>query len=140
MINHKQYMYATRFFLTIYLANRTLIVREMTQIEQTQAIIQVRRYVPTDFEAVKHLIRDLAHVYGDEFNEYLFTSQMQVQAMDASAGIFVASVEDEVKGCAFANTERDPRGVLHGRISNVIVEDGYQSKGVGSALVDESIK
>src|SRR5271157_2706941 len=105
-------MSVTRLFPIIFLANRILIVSKMTQTEQSQSIIHVRRYVPTDFEAVKHLIRDLAHVYGDEFNDYLFTSQMQVQAMDASAGIFVATIENEIKGCAFANTERDPRGVL----------------------------
>src|SRR5271157_2287411 len=101
-----------RLFITIHYANLTLSVKNMTQTEQAQEVIQVRRYVPTDFEAVKCLIRDLAHVYGDEFNDYLFTSQMQVQAMDASAGIFVATIENEIKGCAFANAERDPRGVL----------------------------
>ncbi|OLS15220.1 MAG: hypothetical protein RBG13Loki_1138 [Promethearchaeota archaeon CR_4] len=102
-------------------------------------ITQIRRYVPKDLEAVKILLQSLAKEYNDEFNEYFFKSMMQVRTLDTSVGTFVAEYEGHVKGTLFADTERDPRGVLHGRISNVIVSKDFQGKGIGSALVDEGI-
>lgn len=106
----------------------------------TQLSIQVRRYVPRDLDAVKDLIEDLARLYGDDYNDYLFQSQMQVRALDASAGTFVAICENDIRGVAFADTERDPGGVLHGRISNVDVAEEWQGRGIGNALIDEVIQ
>jgi ribosomal protein S18 acetylase RimI-like enzyme len=100
--------------------------------------IQIRWYMPKDFEMVKKLIKGLANLYNDEFNEYFFSNSMQVRALDASSGTFVAESKGDVCGCAFANTERDPRGVLWGLISNVNVDDTHQGKGVGAKLVDEA--
>ncbi len=108
--------------------------------QRVLATTQIRRYIPKDFDAVKSLIQGLARLYEDEFNDYFFNSLMQVRALDASAGTFVAEYKGKVCGCAFADTERDPRGMLHGRISNVNVAETCQGKGLGSALVDESIQ
>ncbi len=102
--------------------------------------IQVRRFVPKDLEMVKGLLQSLARVYNDEFNDYYFNSMMQVRALDTSVGTFIAEYDGIVKGTLFADTERDPRGVLHGRISHVTVADDCQGKGVGSALIDEGVK
>jgi len=112
----------------------------MIETQQELKHTQIRRYLPKDFDAVKGLIKQLARLYEDEFNDYFFNSLMQVRALDASAGTFVAEYDGKVCGCAFADTERDPRGVLHGRISNVNVAESCQGKGIGSALVDESIQ
>ncbi len=106
--------------------------------QKTIATTQIRRYLPKDFDAVKSLIQGLARLYEDEFNDYFFNSLMQVRALDASAGTFIAEFGAKLCGCAFADTERDPRGVLHGRISNVTVAEKCQGKGLGSALVDEA--
>ncbi len=112
----------------------------MIEKQQMLATTQIRRYLPKDFDAVKSLIQGLARLYEDEFNDYFFNSLMQVRALDASAGTFIVEYGGKVCGCAFADTERDPRGVLHGRISNVNVADKCQGKRLGSALVDESIQ
>ncbi len=109
-------------------------------LDNSQNRIQVRRFVPKDVEMVKGLLQSLARLYNDEFNDYYFNSMMQVRALDSSIGTFVAEYDGMVKGTLFADTERDPRGVLHGRISNVNVAEDYQGKGVGSALIDEGIK
>jgi len=106
--------------------------------KKSLATIQIRRYLPKDFDAIKELIQGLARLYEDEFNDYFFNSLMQVRMLDASAGTFVAEYGGKVCGCAYADTERDPRGVLHGRISNVNIAETCQGKGLGSALVDEA--
>jgi len=102
-------------------------------------IPQIRRFLPKDIGAVKGLVQALARVYNDEFSEYFFNSMMQVRTLETSVGTFVAEYGGDVKGTLFADTERDPRGVLHGRISNVIVSDDFQGKGIGSALIDEGV-
>ena len=112
----------------------------MIEKQQLLAATQIRRYLPKDFDAVKSLIQGLTRIYADEFNDYFFNSLMQVRVLDASAGTFVAEYNGKVCGCAFADTERDPRGVLHGRISNVIIAEQCQGKGLGSALIDEAIQ
>ncbi len=108
-------------------------------LENKQNKPQVRRYVPRDLETLKGLLQSLARIYLDEFNDYFFNSMMQVRALDTSVGTFVGEIGGIVKGTLFADTERDPRGVLHGRISNVIVADDSQGKGIGGALIDEGI-
>ncbi len=112
----------------------------MSKKQQTQVKLQIRRYLPKDFDEVKTLIQGLARLYEDEFNDYFFNSLMQVRSLDASVGTFIGEYGGNVCGCAFADTERDPRGVLHGRISNVNVAEKCQGKGLGSALVDEVIQ
>lgn len=59
--------------------------------------------------------------------------------MDPSRGTFVADHAGDVCGCAFADVERDPRGVMYGRISNVNIAESCQGHGIGSQLVDEAI-
>jgi ribosomal protein S18 acetylase RimI-like enzyme len=112
----------------------------MIETQQELATTQIRRYLPKDFDAVKSLIQGLARLYGDDFSDYFFNSLMQVRVLDASAGTFIADYGGKVCGCLYADTERDPRGVLHGRISNVNIAETCQGKGLGSALVDEAIQ
>jgi len=102
--------------------------------------VRIRRYLPKDYETVKLLIQSLAKLYGDNFNEYQFATNMQIRLLDPAIGTFVAEKDDMVCGCAFADTERDPRGALSGRISNVDVSEHCIGHGVGSMLVDEAIQ
>lgn len=101
---------------------------------------QVRWYMPKDYERVKQLIEQLAQIYNEQINDYFFKQRMQIRALENSVGTFVAEQENQVIGCAFADTERDPRGTLWGRISNVNILPSIQGKGIGSALIDETIQ
>lgn len=112
----------------------------MNQQKKTYNEVQIRWYVPTDYALVKNLIQDLAKIYRDDFNDYLFENLMQMRLLSPSSGTFVAIKDQHTCGCAFADSERDPRGVLHGRISNINVLKEFQNQGIGGALLDEAVK
>ncbi len=37
----------------------------------------IRRFIPSDYDGVANLIRELAQMYNDEFNEFYFRDLMQ---------------------------------------------------------------
>ena len=100
----------------------------------------IRRFQPQDYEVVKLLIKGLAALYNDDFDEMLFKKYLQTQQLDPSTSLIVAELKDKVVGCTLADTDRDPRGVLYGRISNVNVLPEAQGKGIGGALVEKAIE
>jgi len=107
---------------------------------ETTPPYQIRWYIPKDFDGVKELIEQLAYIYNEQINDYYFKQRMQIRVLENSVGTFVAEQKNKVVGCAFADTERDPRGCLWGRISNVNVLSNIQGKGIGGALIDEAIQ
>ncbi|OLS14917.1 MAG: hypothetical protein RBG13Loki_1486 [Promethearchaeota archaeon CR_4] len=111
----------------------------MSEKQQLSGKIQIRRYLQRDFDVVKTLTQGLARVYNEEFSDYIFNGLMQARMLDASTSTFVVEYDGKVCGCAFADTERDPRCVLYGRISNVNIVEKYRRKGMGSALVDKAV-
>jgi len=112
----------------------------MSEKQKLSGNIQVRRYLSRDFDVVKTLTQGLARVYDEEFSDYIFKGLMQARLLDASTSTFVVESNGKVCGCAFADTERGPRCVLLGRISNVNIAEKYRGKGLGSALIDRTIK
>ena len=74
------------------------------------------------------------------FRSMLFKKYLQTQQLDPSTSLIVAELKDKVVGCTLADTDRDPRGVLYGRISNVNVLPEAQGKGIGGALVEKAIE
>ena len=39
----------------------------------------VRRYIPSDYNGVAHLVEMLAHIYNNEFNDFYFRDLMRVR-------------------------------------------------------------
>lgn len=100
----------------------------------------IRRFRPQDYEVVKQLIKGLAVLYNDDFDERVFKNYVQTQQLDPSTSLIVAELKGNIVGCTLADTDRDPRGVLYGRISNVNVLPEAQGKGIGGALVEKAIE
>jgi ribosomal-protein-alanine N-acetyltransferase len=124
---------------TTTIASKEVVKKESKDESKSQGVL-IRRYFPKDYDAIKGLIQSLAQLYGEDFNEYFFKNNMQVRLLDPAIGTFVAEKNNVVCGCAFADTERDPRGELSGRISNVNINEKFVGQGIGSKLVDESIQ
>lgn len=99
--------------------------------------ITIRWYFRDDYASVEALVRELAAIFNDPFDERWFKLYMEKRLMDPIPGIYVAvnTATDEVVGSAFCDILRDPTGSQYGYISNIMVRDDYRSKGIGEKLL-----
>jgi ribosomal protein S18 acetylase RimI-like enzyme len=104
---------------------------------ENSAEFVIRKYLPNDLVGVKSLVKQLNEMYGELFDDYSFTDYMQVRLLETTMGTFVAEIDGEIKGVCFTEIDRDTRGFLHGRVTNLIVDTDCQGKGIGSALLQE---
>ncbi len=99
--------------------------------------IMIRWYFRDDYSAVEALVRELAALFNDPFDERWFKLYMEKRLMDPIPGIYVAvdSATDEVVGSAFCDILRDPTGSQYGYISNIMVKSSCRGSGIGEKLL-----
>ena len=101
--------------------------------------IEIRWYQEDDYDEVKSLVRDLARLFNDPFDDRWFKMYMEKRMMDNVPGCYVATYGDlGVIGSVFCDVMRDPTGAQYGYISNMMVRQECRGKGIGHQLVEKA--
>ncbi|MHA1683332.1 MAG: GNAT family N-acetyltransferase [Promethearchaeota archaeon] len=100
----------------------------------------IRWYRADDFEAVETLVRNLARLFGDSFDNRWFKMYMEKRLLETVPGCYVASCKDKgIVGSVFCDVMRDPTGAQYGYISNIMVRDECRGLGIGEKLLKKAI-
>ena len=99
--------------------------------------IVIRWYTRDDYASVEGLVRELASIFNDPFDDRWFKLYMEKRLMDPIPGVYVAvnNATDEVVGSAFCDILRDPTGSQYGYISNIMVNNNFRGQGIGEKLL-----
>lgn len=101
--------------------------------------ITIRWYRENDYDEVEELVRKLARLFGDPFDNRWFKMYMEKRMMETVPGCYVAVCEDKgVVGSIFCDVLRDPTGAQYGYISNIMVRDDCRGKGIGGRLLNKA--
>ena len=98
--------------------------------------ISIRWYFRDDYDSVAALVRELASIFNDPFDERWFRLYMEKRLMDPIPGVYVAvNAAGDVVGSAFCDILRDPTGSQYGYISNIMVRSDFRGSGIGEKLL-----
>ncbi|MHA1379557.1 MAG: GNAT family N-acetyltransferase [Candidatus Helarchaeota archaeon] len=106
-------------------------------------MIEVRTAEKSDIDEMRRLMIQLCQVQGVEFQEKRFDWGIKRRLFDRlqKHGLLIAedSETKKIAGMIYAELIIDPFGKAEGYIRQVIADNEYRGKGVGSKLVEKSI-
>ena len=100
-------------------------------------MIQIREYLPHDYNAATELMKKLTELMGEKFDEFRWKTSLLARKQ-AQEGMFVAIEDEKVVGMSFAEI-KGPKRKVFGYINSVIVDNDYQGQGIGELLIQRAI-
>ena len=106
-------------------------------------LVNVRTADKNDIDEMRRLMIQLCELQGVEFNEKRFDWGIKRRLFDRlqKHGLLVAEdiENNKIAGMIYAELIIDPFGKAEGYIRQVITDNDYRGKGIGSELVQKSI-